>query len=171
MKKRPKFVSPETHFGRLDRAAHPRFRFRINWSVLSHSPGRHRPSVVPARFGSFAQPRSLGFDGPTVIEESRSHGWRALIVRFRPLETSPEARCQRALSSLIRPDKRRESVTAAASAPDNYANCFLRLTRVRTRSASRAESNGFRNVSLNIDRSKPAALSSSERRAMRTVSV
>ena len=56
------------------------------------------------------------------------------------------------------------------SAVPTYANCFLRLTNVRIRSASRAESNGLRNVSLKKERSKPAALSSSLNRAINTVS-
>ena len=53
----------------------------------------------------------------------------------------------------------------------SQANCFRRLTRVRIRSASRAASNGFRKVSLNTERSKPDALSSSLSRPIRTVSV
>ena len=53
----------------------------------------------------------------------------------------------------------------------SQANCLRRLTRVRIRSASRAASNGLRKVSLNTDRSKPEALSSSLRRPIRTVSV
>ena len=53
----------------------------------------------------------------------------------------------------------------------SQANCFRRFTSVRIRSASRAASNGFRNVSLNTERSKPDALSSSLRRPIRTVSL
>lgn len=53
----------------------------------------------------------------------------------------------------------------------SQANCFRRLTSVRIRSASRAASNGFRKVSLNTERSKPDALSSSLSRPIRTVSV
>ncbi len=53
----------------------------------------------------------------------------------------------------------------------SQANCFRRLTSVRIRSASRAASNGLRKVSLNTERSKPEALSSSLRRPIRTVSV
>lgn len=50
------------------------------------------------------------------------------------------------------------------------ASCFFRPTSVRTRSASRAVSNGFRNVSLNGVRSKPLAVSSSLRSATNTAS-
>ena len=58
-----------------------------------------------------------------------------------------------------------------AIAPECYqASCFFRPTSVRIRSASRAESNGFRNVSLNGVRSNPLAVSSSLNRATRTAS-
>ncbi len=50
------------------------------------------------------------------------------------------------------------------------ASCFFRPTSVRMRSASRAASNGFRNVSLNGVRSKPLAVSSSLNSATNTAS-
>lgn len=54
---------------------------------------------------------------------------------------------------------------------DSQANCLRRFTNVRIRSASNAASNGLRNVSLNTERSKPEALSSSLNRPIKTVSV
>jgi len=52
----------------------------------------------------------------------------------------------------------------------SQASCFFRPTSVRILSASKAASNGFRNVSLNRVRSNPLALSSSFSKPMSTVS-
>lgn len=53
----------------------------------------------------------------------------------------------------------------------DQASVFFRLTSVRTRSASKAVSNGLRKVSLNSVRSNPLALSSSLIRPTSTVSL
>lgn len=117
-----------------------------------------RPSAKPKK-----DPRTSESQGLTQVESPLATVAFVLnqcLCRTR-LPTSPW--CWRGLTIP-------QFVGGHGSAVPTYASCFLRLTSVRIRSASRAESNGLRNVSLKKERSKPAALSSSLKRAISTVS-
>ena len=87
--------------------------------------------------------------------------------RYRPLDSSRGAHEKAPGRSSGGFDRCRRVRRLADSA---QTSCFFRPTSVRIRSASRAVSNGLRNVSVKIERSNPLALSSSDSSPTMTVS-